>query len=81
MKNLKYIVDTLFKKDTTWDVDWCTREEFDEYCQYLWKLNKEFFQLKMTYELFFDTECFLLHEEPYSFKMLYDLEKKNFKKE
>lgn len=78
-KNLKYVVDTLFKEKPKWDIEWCTREEFNVYCQYVWELNKENFKKWITYDQFFDTQCILIHEAPYSFKMLYDSDLKKFK--
>ena len=77
-KLLRYIIESTVQPPA-WDIDWCTRDDFSNYCSWLWELNKDNFIEKMTYREFYGTQWILVHEAPHSFKVIINARLKKLK--
>ena len=74
MRNLKYIIDTLFGNNSDWDIDWISKEEFKEHCMYLWALNEGRFKHILNFEHYFRLQKVLAEQSPTLMKMLFKKE-------
>ena len=50
-----------------WDVDWCTKDEFVHYIEYMWKLNSGNLKEYVTFFDFLSLEYTLARVDPPSF--------------